>query len=86
MQYAKALGPIEIPSGSMISSLNTEYVDLIVMHFLLIKCHLSEIKKYLDHFQSYIDKIDFKEVILFLVTLISNILTPRLSCFVISIY
>lgn len=40
----------------------------------LLKITEYEGKKYLDHFQSYIDKIDFKEVILFLVTLIGRVL------------
>ena len=40
----------------------------------LLKITEYEGKKYLDHFQSYIDKIDFKEVILFLITLIGRVL------------
>ena len=40
----------------------------------LLKIAEYEGKKYLDHFQSYIDKLDFKEILLFLVTLIERVL------------
>ena len=40
----------------------------------LLKITEYEGKKYLDYFQSYIDKLDFKEILLFLVTLIERVL------------